>query len=101
MLQGQEDLGSGQALGSAAQVSIANGDLARGRIFAKRAASVWKTALGSDSKRAINQAAIARNPSSHELYGFSMLWKTTVDEVPQGLWPDDFEDWLWRRSERS
>jgi hypothetical protein len=71
--------------------------LARGRIFAERAASVWKMTLGSDSTEAIKHEALAQDPSKYELYGVSMRWKTKVDEVPQGLEPSDFEDWLWRR----
>ncbi|KAF2174411.1 hypothetical protein K469DRAFT_788691 [Zopfia rhizophila CBS 207.26] len=53
-----------------------------GRIFAERAVEGWRTAHSSNSK---------------ELYGLSMKWKTSSDEVLQGLDPNDFEDWLWRR----
>jgi hypothetical protein len=95
--QGREDVGFAQAFVDAAQLVIANSDLARGRIFAERAASVWKTTLGSDSTQAIEYGALAQDPSKHKLFGISTRWKTKVDEVPQGLEPRDFEDWLWRR----
>ena len=95
--QGREDVGFAQALVNAAQLVIANSDLARGRIFAERAASVWKTTLGGDSAQAIKHGALAQDPSKYELCGVSKKWKTKVDEVPQGLEPSDFEDWLWRR----
>ncbi|KAI0528336.1 heterokaryon incompatibility protein-domain-containing protein [Xylaria digitata] len=95
--QGREDVGSAQAFVNAAQLAIANSDLARGRIFAERAASVWKTTVGGDDTQAIKHGALAQDPSKYELYGVSMKWKTKVDEVPQGLEPSDFEDWLWRR----
>ena len=95
--QGREDVGFAQALVNAAQLAIANSDLARGRIFAERAASVWKTTLGGDSTEAIKHGALAQDPSKYELCGISMKWKTKVDEAPQGLEPSDFEDWLWRR----
>jgi hypothetical protein len=71
--------------------------LARGRIFAERAASIWKTTLGGDSTQAIEQGALAQDPSKYRLYGATSNWKTNVDEVPQGLEPSDFEDWLWKR----
>ena len=95
--QGREDVGFAQAFVNAAQLAIANGDLARGSIFAERAASVWKTTLGGDSTQAIKHGALAQDPSKYELYGVSMKWKTKVDEAPQGLEPSDFEDWLWKR----
>ncbi|KAI1739551.1 heterokaryon incompatibility protein-domain-containing protein [Xylaria scruposa] len=95
--QGREDVGFGQAFVNAAQLVIANGDLARGRIFAERAMSVWKTTVGSDDTQAIKYGALAQDPSKHQLYGVSMKWKTKVDDVPQGLKPSDFEDWLWKR----
>ncbi|KAL5350928.1 hypothetical protein ACLOAV_004501 [Pseudogymnoascus australis] len=95
--QGREDVGFAQAFVNAAQLVIANSDLARGRIFAERAASVWKTTLGGDSTQAIKHVALAQDPSKYELFGISMKWKTKVDEAPQGLEPRDFEDWLWRK----
>jgi hypothetical protein len=95
--QGREDVGSAQAFVHAAQLVIANSDLARGRIFAERAASVWKTTLGSDSTQAIEYGALAHDPLKHKLFGISTRWKTKVDEVPQGLESRDSEDWLWRR----
>ncbi|KAF4636702.1 hypothetical protein G7Y89_g1380 [Cudoniella acicularis] len=90
--QGREDVGFAQAFVNAAQLVIANSDLARGRIFAERAASVWKMTLGSDSTQAIKHGALAQDPSKYELFGISMKWKTKVDEAPQGLEPRDFED---------
>ena len=51
--QRREDVGFAQAFVNAAQLAIGNSDLARGRIFAERAASVWKTTLGGDSTEAI------------------------------------------------
>jgi hypothetical protein len=68
--------------------------LARGRVFAERAASVWKISLGEDSTQAIKHRALAQDPSRYELFGVSTKWKTKVDETLQGLEPSDFEDWL-------
>ncbi|KAK7751357.1 hypothetical protein SLS62_006763, partial [Diatrype stigma] len=95
--QGREDVGYAHAFVNAAQLVIANSDLARGRIFAERAASVWKTTIGGDSTLAIKHRALAQDPSKYEWFGVSKKWKTRVDEAPQGLEPSDFEDWLWRR----
>ncbi|KAF2788843.1 hypothetical protein K505DRAFT_420843 [Melanomma pulvis-pyrius CBS 109.77] len=81
----------------AAQIAIANGDLARGRIFAERAVEGWRTSYGSDSKEVIEHGPLARNPAKLELYGLSLKWKTSLDDVPQDLDQDNFEDWLWRR----
>ncbi|KAG6131484.1 hypothetical protein E4U12_003651 [Claviceps purpurea] len=94
---GREDIGFAQALEEAACLVIAHGDLARGRVFSERAASIWTTIWGSDSPRAIMWGTRARDLSLHERFGYSMSWKTAVDEVPHGLGPDDFENWLWKR----
>ena len=95
--QAPDDAGLPRAFLDAAQIAIANGDLARGRIFAERAVSGWSTALGGDSIEVIEHGTLARDPSKHMLYGISMKWRTTVDEAPRGLEPSDFEDWLWKR----
>ncbi|KAH7409864.1 hypothetical protein DE146DRAFT_674726 [Phaeosphaeria sp. MPI-PUGE-AT-0046c] len=95
--QGREDVGFAQAFGNAAQLVIANTDLARGRVFAERTASVWKIILGGDSTEAIKHRALAQDPSKHELFEVSTKWKMKINETPQGLAPSDFEDWLWRR----
>ncbi|KAI1144792.1 heterokaryon incompatibility protein-domain-containing protein [Nemania diffusa] len=99
--QGREDVGFAQVFVNAAQLAIANSDLARGRIFAEKATSVWKTTVGDDDPQAIKHDALAQDPSKYELCGVSMKWKTKVDEVPQGLEPSDFEDWLWRREKQN
>ncbi|KAF2679583.1 SET domain-containing protein [Lentithecium fluviatile CBS 122367] len=95
--QGPGNSGLPRAYLDAAQITIANGDLARGRIFAERAVEGWRTACGSDSKEVMEHGSLARNPAKLQLYGLSMKWKTSSDEVPQGLDQNDFEDWLWRR----
>ncbi|KAN0070170.1 SET domain containing protein [Elaphomyces granulatus] len=95
--QGPNDAGLPRAFLDAAQIAIANGDLARGRIFAERAVSGWRTTLGGDCTQAIENRALAQDLQKHSLYGLSIKWKTTVDEVPRGLEPSDFEDWLWKR----
>jgi hypothetical protein len=95
--QGPGNSGLPRAYLDAAQSTIANGDLARGRVFAERAVEEWRMARGSDSKEVIEHGPLARNPEKLQLYGLSFKWRTSPDEVPQGLDPNDFEDWLWRR----
>jgi hypothetical protein len=85
----------------AAQIAIAKGDLARGRIFAERAVDGWRASAGNDCEEVIKHGALCKNPAGLPLYGLSMEWKTSVNEVPQGLGPSDFEDWLWRREKRT
>jgi hypothetical protein len=96
--QGPDDNGLPRAFLDAAQIAIANGDLARGRIFAERAVFGWRMGLGGDSTEVISFGALTQDPSKHELYGIPMKWRTTVDEVPAGLEPGEFEDWLWKRN---
>lgn len=95
--QGSDDAGLPRAFLDAAQIVIANGDLARGRIFAERAVSGWTTTHGGDSMEVIEHGTLARDPSKLQLYGLSMKWRTTVYEAPCGLESSDFEDWLWKR----
>ncbi|KAI9648889.1 hypothetical protein NHQ30_001455 [Ciborinia camelliae] len=99
-IEGQDrvDSGLGRAYFDAAQIAIFNGDLARGRVFAERAVSVWTMAEGEDSPQVIRYERIAKDPSKLNMYGISTKWTTTIDEVPTGLGPDGFEDWLWKRT---
>ncbi|KAG6304767.1 hypothetical protein E4U45_001164 [Claviceps purpurea] len=95
----REDLGFALVFELAADLVISHGDLARGRIFAQKAESIYKTVLGGDSPMTIKFADIVRNPSRHERYGLSMCWRMAVDDIPYGLEPHDFEEWLWKREE--
>lgn len=76
--QGPDDAGLPRAYLDAAQIAIANGDLARGRIFAERAVKAWRIASGPDSSEVIEYAALARNPATLSLYGLSMKWKMSL-----------------------
>jgi hypothetical protein len=92
--QGPNDNGLPRAFLDAAQIAIANGDLARARIFAERAALGSIVLEGDDSSRVLQNRALSRDPSKHELYEMSMKWKATMDEIPSGLDSKEFEDWL-------
>jgi hypothetical protein len=95
--QGPGDAGLPRACFDAAQIAIANGDLARAQVFAERAALGWMALEGDDSSMVLQTRALSRDPSKHELYGMSTKWKTAVDDIPQGLDSKEFENWLWRR----
>lgn len=97
--QGPDDPGIPRAYLDAAQIAIASGDLARGRVFVERAVEGWRIAQGSDSNEVIEYTPLARNPASLPLYGLSMKWKTSLKDVPSQLHPKDFEHWLWRREQ--
>jgi hypothetical protein len=95
--QGPGNSGLPRAYLDAAQIAIANGDLARGRVFAEKAVEGWRIAYGSDSDEVIEYTALAKDPSKLPLYGISMKWKTSLDEAPMLCDSNDFEGWLWRR----
>ncbi|KAK2738648.1 hypothetical protein FQN57_006966 [Myotisia sp. PD_48] len=95
--QGPGDSGLSRAFFDAAQIAIANSDLARGRIFMERAVSGWRISGGSDCTEVLQHGPLVHDPSKLELYGMSRNWKTAVNQVPSGLEPEDFEDWLWKR----
>ncbi|KAM0344834.1 hypothetical protein ACHAPU_007216 [Fusarium lateritium] len=90
-----------RAYNDAAQITAAHGDLARAKILFEGAADGWAAVEGEDSLKVLNTRRLARDPSSHNLYGTSSSWRTLVDDIPQGLDPDEFEDWLWRRVKKN
>jgi hypothetical protein len=94
---GPDDNGLPRAFMDAAQVAIANGDLARARIFVERAVLGWTVLEGEDGPRVLQFRPLSQDPSKHELYGSSMKWKSAVGDIPQGLSSQDFDSWLWRR----
>lgn len=82
-----DEVGLARAYPDAFQIAIANGDLARASIFAERLLPLYLTTLGKDSPDVIEFSKLARDPTMHDYYGMSMKWKTTLNEVPQGLGP--------------
>ncbi|OBT60796.1 hypothetical protein VE03_09899 [Pseudogymnoascus sp. 23342-1-I1] len=95
--QGANDAGLPRAFLDAAQIAIANGDLARASIFAEKAMLGWAVLGGDDSSNVLTNKALSKDPSKHGLYGHSMKWKTAVNDTPSGLDPAEFDNWLWRR----
>jgi hypothetical protein len=95
--QGPGHYGLPRAYLDAAQIVIANSDLVRGSVFARRAVEGWRTAHGSDSDEVIEYSPLIQDPAKLPLYGISMRWKTSVEDALSQSDSKDFEDWLWRR----
>jgi hypothetical protein len=94
-------VGLARAYPDAFELAVANGDLARARIFAERLVPLYLIAIGDDSDNVIRYSNFVQDPTKSQYYGMSMRWKTAWDDVPRGLQPEQFEDWLWRRTNRS
>ncbi|KAI1114823.1 SET domain-containing protein [Nemania sp. NC0429] len=94
---GPNDVGLPRAFLDASQVLLAHDDLARARVFIQRAISEWESTQGADSASVLEYRHLLDDPSKHQLHGITKKWATTIDQAPQGLSPDEFEDWLWRR----
>jgi hypothetical protein len=82
----------------ALQITIANGDQARAKVFADRAHTDRLVLEGDDSPETIRLKSFAADPAQHRLYGTSMKWKQATGKIPRGLSDRAFEDWLWMRS---
>lgn len=90
-----DDGGLPRAFLTASHIAIVHGDLARAQIFVQRARLGWTALEGDDSHLYVT--LLLQDPSESKSYGLSMKWKTSVDEIPKELAPEEFEDWLWRR----
>ncbi|CCE29286.1 uncharacterized protein CPUR_02979 [Claviceps purpurea 20.1] len=70
----------------AATLTVAYGDLARTRVFAERAVTLWTIACGSDHPQVIKYTNVARSPTLEPQYGFSMKWKTACGPSKKRHW---------------
>ncbi|KAB5545515.1 hypothetical protein GE09DRAFT_1243159 [Coniochaeta sp. 2T2.1] len=91
------DAGLPRAYIDAAQIFIANGDLARGKVMMERAVAGWVVSGGDDCTQVMENKPFIYEPSKHPLFGYNDTWRTAVGDVPADLNENDFEDWLWRR----
>ncbi|GLA43968.1 hypothetical protein AnigIFM63309_002227 [Aspergillus niger] len=80
------------------QISIANSDQARARIFAGRAYGMRILLEGEDMPTTIQLSNLKRDPKIHSLYGMPMRWKRDLNVVPRELPDQELEDWLSLRS---
>lgn len=100
-----DGIGLPKAYYYAAQIVVANGDLARGRIFAERAFRGNIVLAGDDDIWTLQYERMMQDPAKHEIHQHArfsiMKWKLSVDDVPAGFGPKEFEDWLWMREKAS
>ncbi|CAG5138041.1 uncharacterized protein ALTATR162_LOCUS274 [Alternaria atra] len=61
-----DEVGLAQAYPDAFQIVIANGDLARARIFAERLVPLYVTTIGADTPDVIQYKKLIQDPTTHE-----------------------------------
>lgn len=83
----------------AAQVHLVHGDLARASSFFKRALDEHIVYRGDNYPEIAEHKALMDDPRKSKFPISSAKWKTTMDEVPQGLTETDFDRWLWKRAQ--
>lgn len=86
------------------QIAKFNGDMARAKVFAERAAATRLILEGDDSPMVRRMRHLARDPTQHSSFGESMFtrqWPTSINDIPSGLQEEEFETWLWRESEKT
>lgn len=90
-----------KTLSMAADVCGACEDRARSSAFSQRAAREWKVLIGEDAPLFIRSENMTSNPELFFPLPTCGKWATAVEDIPQGLDKDEFEDWLWCMSKRS
>ncbi|KAG5991690.1 hypothetical protein E4U52_003425 [Claviceps spartinae] len=96
---GREDVDLAKIYNSAWWIANLHGDSARARVFSQKAVSLWKILVGADHEYQCQSVNDMQDPTSHQICGRDLpkKWKTAIGDIPQGLSPDDFENWLWKR----
>jgi hypothetical protein len=74
------------------KISIMHGDQARASVFAERSYKAGFLAQGEDHLEGAKMKDRMERPAVYLTYGTSMIWKTSVSEVPQGLKETKFEE---------
>lgn len=92
----RHDASVSRAYYDAFQIAVANGDRARARVFAERAAATRAIVEGDDSPEVHRTRDLARDPTRHPSYGCSSRWQTSTSDIPSSLSAEDFETWLWK-----
>lgn len=78
------------------QLAVAYGDQARASVFARRAFTARSVYGGPNSVEAQELLSFANMPARHGTFQhLGSSWKSEVDEIPQGLNNEQFEDWLF------
>jgi len=79
------------------QITRANGDFARARVFVDRLVPVRTIFMGKESRYVSEHRRLRHDPTTYKHSGVSMQGLTNYDEVPFGPWWHDLEAWLWMR----
>jgi hypothetical protein len=82
------------------QISIVHADQARASVFAEKAYKARLLGEGEDSPETIKMKGFMGRPAEHQNYRVSKRWRTSKSAVPKGLGDKEFEEWLWRRTEK-
>ncbi|KAJ4269774.1 hypothetical protein NW762_001442 [Fusarium torreyae] len=90
------DVTLSQAYRNAFQVAVVNKDLARAKVFAERSLSARVIVEGHDTSDVEKLERLIKDPSRHESHGISARWESEINDIPQDLEENDFENWLWR-----
>ncbi|KAM0553375.1 hypothetical protein ACHAPJ_007389 [Fusarium lateritium] len=80
----------------ATQIATTHGDLARAKVFMERTLSTNVALEGEDSPDVQKTKQLIGDPSQHICFGFSTKWASAIEDIPQNLDDNDFENWLWR-----
>ncbi|KAK8066862.1 hypothetical protein PG997_013609 [Apiospora hydei] len=83
----------------ALQIVVANGDLARARVFAERGYEGRVLCEGEDTAETQEVKRLMEEPKSHSAFGqCGMKWRTSKTAQPdkQKVGEESFEKWLWR-----
>ncbi|TKX18743.1 SET domain-containing protein 12 [Elsinoe australis] len=94
--EGIADASVPRAYYDAFQIAVMHSDLARGSMFAERAAATRVLVEGNDSPTVRKMQRFAEDPSNHPGYGYTEKWKTTTVDVRTVLDKGECEGWLWR-----
>ncbi|KAM0269036.1 hypothetical protein ACHAQH_009853 [Verticillium albo-atrum] len=99
--EGIDDATVSRAYYDAFQIAIFNGDLARARVFAERAAATRVVVEGDDSPTVRRMRDLARDPTQHASYCNTSRWATLIHDVPSDLSALGFAIWLWREQQKT
>ncbi|KAK0631394.1 hypothetical protein B0T14DRAFT_532178 [Immersiella caudata] len=78
-------------------ILLANADVARASVFAKKERALRVVMEGEDGTRTTELKGVMERPRDNMRFGYrSWDWLSDVSEVPKGLEEEAFESWLWR-----
>ncbi|KAI5464289.1 hypothetical protein BGZ63DRAFT_377379 [Mariannaea sp. PMI_226] len=85
----------------AADTAALCSDLARCKFFSHCVALARTMIMGAEHPKVLMATNLAKNPSSHPLFGTWTKWLTRTIDIPRTLTGDAFQQWLWRNNDTS